>query len=474
MTHLADLDATAQAELIRSKACSPSELLEETIAAIERVDPQLNAVVIPLFDGGARAADARGARRRPVSRRSDAAQGSRRGARRDARSTAGRACSATGGWISPHDSELTARFRRAGFVFVGKANTPELGLSPTTEPDTFGPTRNPWNTGRIVGGSSGGSAAAVAARMVAVAHAGDGGGSIRNPAGACGIAGLKPSRGRITLGPDIGEAWSGCVTEFVVARSVRDLATRPRLRPRGRSPAIPSSPRRRPDVMPRSSAVIPGRLRIGLFIGNASYPGGPDARAAVEGCGRLLASLGHHVHDGYPKDLDHDELGQLLGVSGRRLRRPRARRHRRAHRQARSARTASSLRPGPSPSAAARSRRPTYLANLDAMHRYSHRARPWWETNDLLVTPTMSEPPPEIGTLKGADIERIVRLVPYTSPYNVSGQPGIALPLHWTPEGLPLGIQLVAKQGAEDLLIRIASQIEAAAPWIDRRPPVCA
>ena len=122
------------------------------------------------------------------------------------------------------DSELTARFRRAGFIFTGKTNTPEFGLSPTTEPETFGPTRNPWHTDRIVGGSSGGSASAVASRMVAIAHAGDGGGSIRNPAGACGLVGLKPSRGRITLGPDIGESWSGCVTEFVIARTVRDSA----------------------------------------------------------------------------------------------------------------------------------------------------------------------------------------------------------------------------------------------------------
>ncbi len=471
MTRLADLDATGQAELIRSKACSPSELLEESIAAIQRIDPKLNAVVIPLFEA-ARAQLTPG----------QLGEGPFRGVPmllKDLGATLAGAPQYGGtrvlrdrGWISPHDSELTARFRRAGFVFVGKSNTPELGLSPTTEPDTFGPTRNPWNTGRIVGGSSGGSAAAVAARMVAVAHAGDGGGSIRNPAGACGIAGLKPSRGRITLGPDIGEAWSGCVTEFVVARSVRDLAhildcvhgALP-----GDPVAAAPPARRYAEELGRD----PGRLRIGLFAGNASYPGGPDAQAAVVGCARILASLGHHVHDGYPKELDHDELGQLLGVSVAACV---------AHElEGIAARTGKPVpQDGVEPATWAFAERgralsaTAYLANLDAMHRYSHRLSQWWETNDLLVTPTMSEPPPEIGTLKGADIERIVRLVPYTSPYNVSGQPGIALPLHWTPEGLPLGIQLVAKQGAEDLLIRIASQIEAAAPWIDRRPPVCA
>ena len=471
MTRIADLDATAQAELVRSKSCSPSELLEETIAGIQRVDPKLNAVVIPLFDEA-----------REQLARGEFGDGPFRGVPmllKDLGATLAGAPQYGGTrvlrdrhWISPHDSELTARFRRAGFLFVGKANTPELGLSPTTEPDTFGPTRNPWKLDRIVGGSSGGSAAAVASRMVAVAHAGDGGGSIRNPAGACGIAGLKPSRGRITLGPDIGEAWSGCVTEFVVARSIRDLANILDC-VHGALPGDPvaAAPpaRRYAEELGRD----PGRLRVGLFTGNASYPGGADARAAVAGCGKLLASLGHHVHDGYPKELDHDDLGRILAVSVAASV---------AHELAGiAARTGSPVpRDGVEPATwafAERGRALTaaeYLANLDAMHRYSHRLSTWWETNDLLVTPTMSEPAPEIGTLKGADIERIVRLVPYTSPYNVSGQPGIALPLHWTAEGLPLGIQLIAKQGAEDLLLRVASQIEAAVPWIDRRPPVCA
>lgn len=471
MTRPADLDATGQAELIRSKACSPSELLEETIAGIQRVDPKLNAVVIPLFDE-AREQLARGKFGEGPFRGVPMLLKDLGAALAGTPQYGGTRVLRDRGWISPHDSELTARFRRAGFLFVGKANTPELGLSPTTEPDTFGPTRNPWNTSRIVGGSSGGSAAAVAARMVAVAHAGDGGGSIRNPAGACGIAGLKPSRGRITLGPDIGEAWSGCVTEFVVARSVRDLAhildcvhgALP-----GDPVAAAPPARRYAEELGRD----PGRLRIGLFTGNASYPGGPDARAAVEGCGRLLTSLGHDVHLGYPKELDHDDLGRLLGLSVAACV---------AHElDGIAARTGKPVSPdGVEPATWAFAERgralsaTAYLANLDEMHRYSHRLSAWWETNDLLVTPTMSEPPPEIGTLKGADIERIVRLVPYTSPANVSGQPGIALPLHWTAEGLPLGIQLVARQGAEDLLLRVGSQLEAAAPWIGRRPGVCA
>lgn len=468
---IADLDATGQAELVRSKQCSPAELLEETIAGIERVDPKLNAVVIPLFEH-AREQLARGRfgdgpfRGVPMLLKDLGATlagtpqygGTR--VLRDRR------------WISPEDSELVARLRRAGFLFVGKANTPELGLSPTTEPDTFGPTRNPWNPSRIVGGSSGGSAAAVAARMVAVAHAGDGGGSIRNPAGACGVAGLKPSRGRVTLGPAIGEAWSGCVTELVVARSIRDLASvldcvhgaLP-----GDPHVAPPPARRYVEELGRS----PGRLRVGLFLGNASTPGGPEARAAVEGCARLLASLGHAVHEGHPKELDHDELGRLQATSVAACV---------AHElDGIAARTGAPVSPdGVEPATWAFAERgralsaPEYLANLDALHRYSHRLAAWWDENDLLLTPTMAEPPPEIGTLKGADVERIVRLVPYTSPYNVSGQPAIALPLHWTADGLPLGVQLVARYGAEDLLIRVGSQLEAAAPWAGRRPSICA
>ena len=468
---LADLDATAQAELVRLKQCSPRELLDATIEAIERVNPSLNAVVIPLFDEA-----------RAQLERGELGDGPFRGVPLLLKDL-GASLAGTpqyGGtkvlrdrtYISPSDSELTARFRRAGFVFVGKTNTPELGLSPTTEPETFGPTRNPWNTDRIVGGSSGGSASAVASRMIAIAHAGDGGGSIRNPAGACGVAGLKPSRGRITLGPDTGQSWSDCVTEFVIARTIRDLAhTLDCVHgyfPGDPSPAPPPV-RRYGEELGRE----PGRMRVGMFWGNAATPGSAEARAAVEGCARLLAELGHDVHDGYPAELDRNEIGNLLGVSV-------------AASVAHELDIIEQRTGAPVPqngvepatwlfAERGRSLRATeYLANLDDMHRYARRICQWWDDNDILITPTMSEAAPPIGELKGADVERIVRLVPYTAPYNITGQPGLALPLHWTGDGLPLGIQLIARYGAEDLLLRLGSQIEAAAPWIGRRPPVCA
>ena len=467
---IANLDATAQAALVATGECSAAELLEATIDGIERVNPLLNAVIIPLFDR-ARAGRAWRPRRRPVPRRAPRVEGSRRRARGHApvRRYQGAARPRVG---VAHDSELTARFGRAGFVFVGKTNTPELGLSPTTEPETFGPTRNPWNPDRIVGGSSGGSASAVAARMVAVAHAGDGGGSIRNPAGACGVMGLKPSRGRVTLGPDAGESWSGCVTELVITRSVRDTAAV--------LDAVAGYFTGDPVTAPPPARQYlsevgqdPGRLRVGMFVGNPETPGAPEARDAVEGCARLLTELGHEVHDGYPPVLDSNELASLLGVSvavsvAREL-------------AVIEERTGSPVGPdGVEPATwmfAERGRATSavdYVANIDAMHRYSRTLCSWWDVdgNDLLITPTMAEPAPPIGELKGASVERIVRLVPYTSPYNVSGQPGIALPLHWTADDMPVGIQLIAAAGREDLLIRVAAQLEAAQPWRDRVPPI--
>ena len=467
---LANLDATAQARLVATGECSAAELLEATIAGIERLNPQVNAVIIPLFD-----------RAREQVARGDVGNGPFRGVPmllKDLGATlagtpqyGGTRVLRDRAWVSPHDSELTARFRRAGFVFVGKANTPELGLSPTTEPDTFGPTRNPWNLSRIVGGSSGGSAAAVASRMVAIAHAGDGGGSIRNPAGACGILGLKPSRGRVTLGPDAGEAWSGCVTELVVSRSVRDTAAvLDAVAGYSTGDPVTAPPPRRPYL--DEVGANPGRLRVGMFWGNRETPGAPEAREAVETCARLLAELGHDVHDGHPPILEGNELAALLAVSV-------------AVSVARELaiieeHTGTPVEPdGVEPATwmfAERGRALSaveYVANVDAMHRYSRTLLSWWDHdgNDLLLTPTMAEPAPPVGELKGASVERIVRLVPYTSPYNVSGQPAIALPLYWTADGMPLGIQLVAAAGREDVLIRIAAQLEAAAPWADRIPP---
>jgi amidase len=308
---LARLDATAQAALVAEGECSAVDLVEAAIARIERINPRINAVVIELYDRARREAAG------PLP------PGPFRGVPLLLKDLG---CHLAGvpvyggtkflrdrHWISPVDSELGRRFVQAGFVVVGKTNTPELGLSPTTEPETFGPTRNPWDPGRIVGGSSGGSAAAVAAGLVPLAHAGDGGGSIRNPAGACGVVGLKPSRGRVSAGPEHGEGWGGAVTEHVITRSVRDTAA---VLDCVAGPASGDPYHAPPPARPFADEVgrDPGRLRIGLFSSNAETPAHPEAARAVVSAGRLLEQLGHRVEENYPAALDETTLSELGSI----------------------------------------------------------------------------------------------------------------------------------------------------------------
>ncbi|MAG33134.1 MAG: 6-aminohexanoate hydrolase [Deltaproteobacteria bacterium] len=474
-TQLARLDATAQAALVASGDLTPAELVEAAIERIERINPRINAVVTRLYE-----------RARSEAASSALPAGPFRGVPLLLKDLG---CHVAGvpvyggtrflrdrRWVAPADSHLAQRFRAAGFVFVGKANTPELGLSPTTEPDSFGPTRNPWNPDRIVGGSSGGSAAAVAAGLTPLAHAGDGGGSIRNPAGACGLVGLKPSRGRTSMGPAKGEGWAGCVTEHVVTRSLRDTAA---VLDCVAGPA-PGDPYFAPPPLRPFAAELgadPGRLRIGQFTHNDFTPAHPGSVAAVASTARLLSDLGHEVDGGYPAALDEPNLGELTSTAvsasvAREIAEMEAAVGERVKEGDIEPATLAMAERGRALTAT------DYLANLDGLHAYGRRLRSWWrepgETSgyDILITPTMAEPAPPIGSIKGAEIGRIIRLVPYTMPYNVSGQPAIGLPLHWTDEGLPVGIQLVSRYGEEDLLIRLASQIERARPWRDRAPPI--
>ncbi|MBJ20931.1 MAG: amidase [bacterium] len=469
------MDATAQAGLIASGQSSASELVEAAIERIEGVNPEINAVVTELFDHA-----------RAEAASSALPDGPFRGVPLLLKDLG---CHVAGipvyggtrflrdrAWVAPTDSVLAKRFRAAGFIFVGKTNTPELGLSPTTEPDTFGPTRNPWNPDRIVGGSSGGSAAAVAAGLTPLAHAGDGGGSIRNPAGACGLVGLKPSRGRTSLGPGKGEGWAGCVTEHVVTRSVRDAAAVLDC-VAGPAPGDPyhAPPPARPFAEELGRA--PGRLRIGQFIHNEFTPAHPESVQAVQATAALLGELGHHVDETYPEALDESHLGEWTSTAvsasvAHEISQMEASVGERAKEGDFEPATLAMADHGRALSAA------EYVANLDELHAYGRRLRSWWAEEpgadgyDILITPTMAEPAPPIGSIKGAEIDCIIRLVPYTMPYNVSGQPAIGLPLHWSEDGLPVGIQLVSRYGEEGLLIRLASQLEAALPWHERIPPI--
>ena len=480
MDDFADLDATAQADLVRRGAVTPRELVEAAIARIEALNPQLNAVIHPRFERARRLAaspdlPAGPFRGVPFLVKDllcyEAGEPFHMGARplRDA------------GFVAPGDTYLVEKFRAAGFVILGRTNTPELGTLPTTESDAYGPARNPWNPERSTGGSSGGSAAAVAARMVAAAHGNDGGGSIRIPASACGLVGLKPSRGRTSFGPDLGDVMGGMVAEGVVTRSVRDTAAILDAIA-GYMPGDPYTAPPPARAYLQEVGAHPEALRIGV-LGRApceAFALHPEAVTAVEEAGRLLESLGHSVEAGHPRALDETEAGQHFSVMyanalcgmvnlvgmlvGREIRPEDVDPLNWALAELGRACSASQ-----------------YLATIEFLQGYTRRMAGWWAGGfDLLLTPTLPEPPPPLGTFTPARDNPVIagmrasQYASFTSPFNLTGQPAVSLPLHWTADGLPVGVQLVAAYGREDLLVRVASQLEVAKPWGVRRPPISA
>jgi amidase len=469
------LDATAQAELVRSRQVSPRELVDAAIARIEAGDRRLGFLVSERFER-ARAEAAQGAlgggplRGVPFLVKdlicSQAGEPFYQGNRalRDA------------DYRAPRDAYLYERFRAAGLVTLGRTKTPEFGFTVTTEPEAFGPARNPWNPAHSTGGSSGGSAAAVAARAVPLAHANDGGGSIRIPASECGLVGLKPSRGRCSLGPDFGESWTGMVSEGVVSVSVRDTA-RCLDAIAGPRPGDPyTAP---PPLRPYAEEIArdPGSLRIGLCpdVPGAAGTAHPACRAAAEATARVLESLGHTVELAHPKALEEPALADAFATlvtahaarqveeAGEAIGRPLGEADLEAY-------TAALVAQGRAVSGA------DYIAAHDAIHAWSRRMARFWGEYDLLLTPTLAAPPPRLGTLSSASgtpeevLERVRLYVVFTSPFNATGEPAISLPLGGTDDGLPVGVQLVAGMFREDLLLRVAAQLERAAPWAGRRP----
>ena len=379
------------------------------------------------------------------------------------------------GFMGTHDTYLATKFREAGFVFVGRTNTPEFGSTVTTEPVSYGPARNPGNTDYSTGGSSGGSAAAVAARSTPAAHANDGGGSIRIPASECGLVGLKPTRGRVSQGPDIGEAWMGATIDGVVSLSVRDSAAILDAI-EGRMPGDPYNAPTKSRPFAAEVGTDPGRLRIGIFSGPVLDDVGvdPECLTAVTGAAKQLEALGHDVVLARPDALLEAEFIQHFisilaastaadfemwgGIIGRPL-------------------TADDVEPsnwffgetGRSLTAA------QYLGAVMWMHAYQRRMASWWASGfDVLVTPVIAAPPPPIGYLSDPveGFNRVLGLVQYTAQFNITGQPAVSLPLHWTATGLPVGVQFVSDYGREDVLLRVASQLEQAAPWAHRLAPV--
>jgi amidase len=371
---------------------------------------------------------------------------------------------------------LVARFKAAGLVTAGRTNSPEFGSLPTTEPEAWGPTRNPWNTDHSPGGSSGGAAAAVAAGMVPIAHASDGGGSIRIPAANCGLVGLKPSQGRITLGPFRDESNLG--VELCVSRSVRDTAALlDAVRGPGVGDVVIAPAPQRPYLEEVGADQPP--LRIGLLD---HHPYGHEVHSecalAARNTAALLESLGHHVEHAYPDAMRNSAFTKRfsalwstnMGVSltrvaatvGRDLTLDDVELHDWA--QGEFAKHVSGL---------------DFALAQAANVEFRRAVQQWWADGwDLLVTPTLAEPPTRIGEFANnteqpmAPMIRASQIVAFTPAFNSSGQPAISLPMHWTPEGLPVGVQLVAAYGREDILIRVASQLETAQPWAHRRPSI--
>jgi amidase len=433
VTDLGRMDATAQAALVRSGDTSPVELAEAAIERIEALNPGLNAVIHPLFEKGLDAA------------KGELPDGPFRGVPfllKDLMAHSAGDPMHEGmkhlrdiGWTEEADTELVRRFREAGFVILGHTNTPELGILPTCEPEAYGPTLNPWDKGRSPGGSSGGSAAAVASGMIPVAHANDGGGSIRIPASACGLVGLKPSRGRVSMGPDFGDVMTGLVAEHVVARSVRDSARILDLTQgvvAGDPYAAPTP--RRPYL--EEVGADPGKLRVGLLTTapNGQFDVHSDCVAGAEAAGTLLESLGHSVKPSHPAAFDDpnytdrfiqrwtagvawnlDYWSRKTGVE--------------VTEEGVEGSTWALAEMGRSFSG------PQYLGALEYQQRSARATAAWWEQGfDLLLTPTMGEPPTPLGSFEpgpGDPASPIFRSIPtagFTALWNSTGQPAISLP----------------------------------------------
>lgn len=472
------MDATAQAALVRDGKTSPLELLEVALARLDAVNPQLNAV-IHLLAERARAQVAAGLPDGPFSGvpmvLKDLGQ-----ELADEPFHEGMQFLRDLDYRPSETTELTRRFETAGLVICGKTNTPELGGIITTEPLAYGPTANPWDLTRTTGGSSGGSAACVAAGIVPVGHANDAGGSIRNPAARCGLVGLKPTRARVPLGPLYGDLFGGMVSELVVTRSVRDTAgVLDAVHGPGIGDPYAAPPPVRPYVDELDCAIEP--LRIGVWTG---IPGGRselsvDALDAVMSGARTLEGLGHHVDESHPAVLDGPQAGTTLGQIVMVGTDWAVRRWERI--------TGVDIDPSQLEpitrlylNAAAQTSGAELLDFVERGQLITRAVDAWFaEGHDLLMMATVAEPPNRLGELQAAtddDVPRALKaLLPslwLTCWVNLTGQPAISLPIHWTDDGLPMGVQLVARAGREDLLVRVARQLEQAMPWADRHPPL--
>ena len=483
-------DGLGLAELVRKKKVSPAELVEEAIRRIETHNPKLNAVVYPLYER---------AREKAKRKLPDGPFIGVPFMIKDLHAMLEGIPTSHGNKLWKNipatiTTELVRRWENSGVIVVGKTNTPEFGLTPYTESETLQPARNPWDTSRTPGGSSGGSGAAVAARMVPIASGGDGGGSIRIPASACGIFGLKPTRGRTPTGPVIGESWNGFDIEHVLTRSVRDSAAM--------LDATKGQDVGAPYVIPDAGPFLnevgkrPGKLKVAFstkpMLGKNVHD---DCVKGVEETVRLLEGLGHELAEDAPAINGEEYSLHFLTI------------------------VAGQIRADIEEAAEAAGKKVSvddfdiasfgtglfgtilkasdYVRSLRYLQRISREIGRFFERYDVLLTPVLNQPPVKIGALKPTaseqtQIKLIARtgqswildalgiikplaaqtfeFVPWTPVFNVTGQPAMSVPLHWNAEGLPIGMHFIGKWGDEATLFRLAGQLEKEKPWLDKAP----
>ena len=468
MSDLAFTSATEQARMIREGEISPVELTDMYLRRIEKLDPEINSFVT--VTGDMALEEARRAEEAVASGQDlPPFHGVPIGIK-DLMETKGVrttfSCRALAEYVPDQDDEVVTKIKQAGFISLGKTNTSEFGSIPVTESDLNGACRNPWNSDRTAGGSSGGAAAAVAAGLLPVAHAADGGGSVRIPSSCCNLFGIKPSRGRISAGPRLHEHWHGFSTSGALGRSVADVA--------GLLDAMQgyllgdpywAPPPERPYV--GEIGVPPGRLKIAFTATNPNeIPASPESLAALEDAAKLLESLGHYVEERTPEWIDqslapsfiqlistgtgivdflpHDQLEPL----NRYL--------------VEQAAEISSVQ---------------HMYSLVSAHSWARRFVALWKEYDILLTPGLALPPVEIGWVRNVE-DPFMQLVqsgmfmPYTPAANITGQPAASVPLWRDENDLPLGVQLIGAPGREDILFRLSAQLEEARPWAEDRPPI--
>jgi amidase len=473
LTDYARYDGLGLAELIRNKEVTARELAELALCGVQKINPQINAV-IEVYQERVEKADELLSPAAPFGGvpfflkdlgATEAGKLQEMGSR------------LAKGYIAATDAYLTTRFKQAGAIIYGRTTTPERGFAATTESILTGATRNPWDLNLIAGGSSGGSAAAVAAGIVPVAHASDGGGSIRIPAACCGVVGLKPSRGRVTAGPDADEGLFGLVQEFIVSRTVRDTAAMLDAvsRPAPGDPFIIVQPRQ--PYLKEINAPA-GKLRIAFTA--ESWTGvevNPEIAGSLKSIARMCEDMGHFVEAAKPQfDLEpyfaalgvlwNAFLGYTCDLLARKMDRPVDPHHLepvtlKVYNNSRNISAADVI---------------SARAALNVTRR---KVGEFFEKYDLLLTPTTAQLPVPIGTIhQNQDVALedwylgTAQFNAFTSLFNATGLPAISLPLCQSAAGLPLGIQFAAGFGQEDLLIRIAGAFEEALPWKDRKPAV--